>query len=135
MPLDGTNYRRKIKPLATGLAGLKQLGDALREPLPIRWDFSTSLKWNVECGSYGCALGVARILWPEQVHNHLTANLAMALGLPKKDLGPIFGTSFKSLVFGTGPYGSKLNKFVTPTDVADAIDRYIERREAEERAA
>ena len=129
MPSDGTNYK-KIKPLETGLAGLKQLGDALRYSVPatFRWNFRTIGSAN-DCGSYGGAVRLAHDLWPEQLVSRTSRGLADALFLPTDDLDPIFGIKNTASV-----YGLRLHDNITPTDVADAIDRYIERREAQGKA-
>lgn len=128
MPLDGTNYKPKIKPLQTGLAGLKQLGGVLRWlPLPGEWDFS---KLVHDCGTKGCAMFVARCRWPDQVPKACIGRFADHLNIPRSELYGLFGS--------TGMeewYGDKSHAEVTPTDVADAIDRYIAVKEADGRAA
>jgi len=126
MPLDQTNYQVKIAPLQTGLAGLKQIGDALWWSIPpnFRWVFSELLEEeDDQCGSYGCATGLAHILWPETVTLPTYLAVADALDLPQGDMQPIFGCGGAD----PGPYDGlgKLLKDITPHDVADAIDCYI----------
>lgn len=121
MPLDGTNWKVKVEPLQTGLAGLKQLGDALRWNIPrnFNWDFTTLGGTNT-CGSFGCAIGLACDLWPKQIACRLSHDVADALNIPERDLAPIFGLRDTMSVYGMNLHGG-----ITPHDVADAIDRYI----------
>lgn len=124
MPFDGKDYKPTIKPLQTGLSGLKQLGDALRFiPQDHKWNFSDAGGPDEQgCGSHGCAIGVARCLWPE---NNLALSrwIADFFKLPREELAPIFG------VLGGGrhrdTYPDTPYSDVTPHDVADAIDDYI----------
>ena len=119
MPLDGTNWKVKIKPLQTGVAGLKQLGDVLRYTIPAYWNWIFSkLGDDTTCGTFGCAAGLARRLWPSQVLQARIDSLAFALQLPLNDLIPIFGMPLQHEC-------DKKAKDITPHDVADAIDRYI----------
>ena len=116
MPLDGTNFKVKIKPLQTGLAGMRQLADVLRFVTPdFHWDFQT-----LGCGTHGCLAGLSRGLWPDSVEYASIMAVAIAVKIPTEDLSPIMG--------GVGMedvYGEKSHEQVTPHDVADAIDRYI----------
>ena len=111
MPLDGTNYKIKIAPLQTGLAGLKQLGDALRMSLPrsMFWDFGVN-EVHIDCGTYGCAMLVAHILWPTKVHGPHFGYLHGALRLPTADLYPLFGGTG---MHDSGIYGGKTHDQIT----------------------
>lgn len=121
MPFDGTNYKVKVAPLQTGLAGLKQISDALRFSLHDHvWDFTT-IGGIASCGSYGCATGLASALWPEEDWPGFDA-IARVLELPPSELSPIFGLGFPSENIG---YPGKRMVEVTPHNVADAIDHYI----------
>ena len=69
MPLDNTIYRVTPSVMETGLAGVRQLSTELKSQLPwnFTWYFGTSYESEGECGSRGCAIGLAHVLWPEQV--------------------------------------------------------------------
>lgn len=126
MPLDGTNYKKKIKPLETGLVGLKQIGDLLRLPLSHKWTFESC---SHNCDTAGCAVLTAYIAWPERTGMPTIDHVVSALNLPPEEVNCLFGG-----VGGEWPYRT-LHRHVTPTDVADAIDLYIAGKEAEGRAA
>lgn len=91
-----------------------------REAWPKRhnWDFSITLRprytqcWR-ECGTAGCALGIAKRLWGIEASDYAAANL--------------FGISTKAAdaIFYGGAYGVATTKDVTPEMVADMIDRKI----------
>ena len=121
MPLDGTTYKPKIKPLETGLAGLKQIGDRLRLPLDHEWDFQIAARG---CDSAGCAILTTKFAWPNQVRYASCDAVSEVLEIPRHDLDSLFGMSNTYTVYG------KLHNLITPTDVADAIDRYIAGKEA-----
>ena len=126
MPFDGKNFKPTIKPLQTGLAGLKQLGDALRWSVPddFGWDFA---KPGNHCGYNGCAMGLMRYLWPTQVAypgDVSVFNHGAVCIVDNEELKPLFGYELTGNAYG------KTHAHVTPHDVADAIDRYIAEKEA-----
>ena len=122
MPLDGTNWKPAVKTLQTGLAGLKQIADALRcIPTTFRWDFVTT---GDSCGTYGCAIGLARRLWPGQVDpRDPNKGLLNALNLHDGELSAIFG--LLNLPGHPCPYGGKPASAVTSHEVASVIECYI----------
>ena len=124
MPFDGKNFKPTIKPLQTGLAGMRQLADGLRWNIPVDfgWDFADT---GITCGHNGCAMEVAKCLWPKQVS--VGGDLLKIFKIPFNDFERLFGMRDTILAYG------KRHENVTPHDVADAIDRYIERREEEGR--
>jgi len=108
---------------------LLMLRDFLRTPAPHRfWDFG-NVEVNPECGTSGCAIGWYGYLTGREADD--LYDMAMYETAIYEDEGPDeFGISIKqaSRIFGTG-LGCSLHKRlgdVTPTDVADAIDRYLE---------
>ena len=112
MPFDGQDFKLKVRPLQTGLAGLAQLSDALRWSMPhnFRWDFGHLLEKEAgHCGSYGCAIGLAHVLWPKEVPSSTYVHLAAFLGLPCDDMCPIFGCAS-----GPWPYEGIRFDDVTP---------------------
>ena len=131
MPLDGTNFKPKIKPLETGLAGLKQLGDALRYSVPAGFGWNFTSLGHYDCGTAGCAMGFMRFMWPSQVTHPGDLRIFTDTGVSENELGAIFGWTQTSKIYSH----RASHAHVTPADVADAIDVYIKRKEAEGRAA
>ena len=65
MPFDGKDGQEPF-PYIPGPEGLRMLARALRAPMPegFGWDFGTKYQ-NDECGTVGCAMGLAKTLWFE----------------------------------------------------------------------
>lgn len=124
-----------------GHEGLRRLAVLLRREMPrdFTWDFSTVCRevtgrfpWSASCGTAGCAIGLARICWP----NFPTARLrsinmlangdqaieAAALGMDIDNYRRIFGIGQGE---ETWIYSNEGHEEVAPAEVADAIDRYL----------
>lgn len=112
-----------MEPLKTGLAGMAQLSSLLRNLPPSHdWDFSiTGGPNDHDCGSYGCALGLMEAVWPTQV-KEFAWRIGEVFKLPRGDLHPIFGMWEGG---GLASHYGKSHAFVSPLDVANAIDAYI----------
>ena len=105
-----------------GREGLRRLAEVLRQKTPrFTWDFGT-VYTEEECGSKGCAYGLARFLWPHDIaveefgQSDFTRIMAEAFGLYIEDSRALFSSD--------RTYGKDYSE-VTPNDVADAIDRYL----------
>lgn len=115
MPRDGELRTRQ--PLKPGLAGLAQLRDELRKPMPDThtWDFGVSLQIN-HCGTAGCAMGLAYLIWPQQAPKYM---------LPRQ-AAPLFGLTLDEAEGLFMPRGYRADvELVTPTMVADEIDKLL----------
>jgi hypothetical protein len=108
MPFDGTE---------TPALRRARLIEVLRSPMPNtwKWDFGVTEEEH-ECGTAGCALGLARQLWPEMNDFHAIRDREAAFfGITKDQAFSVF----------FGPYRGCFAS-VTPEMVADrleAIDR------------
>lgn len=100
--------------LTPGHDGLRKLAWVLRHPevwpQDHTWDFGTILR-REPCGTVGCAMGVAQLMWGKQIWLYREAPFDMK----RVDYDNIFT---EGLIYGKGCA-------VTPLDVADAIDRYL----------
>ncbi len=108
---------------APGEEGLRRLVKALRlidggiqvTPRPHAWDFSL-ISDRTDCGTVGCAMGLAQVLWPNEwfmCAGNLAARLFPAEKWVKSfDFEKIF---VPPVVFSR----------VTPSMVADVIDDYL----------
>jgi hypothetical protein len=128
MPLDDTNFiLPAVKPatfdpvLREGLAGLAQLSEALRHPewwaaRNHKWAYRVSLE-TTGCGTAGCAIGVAKILWPAQAKSVscLARHEFFAIDLPEDH----------NIFFAVGEETYLPMAQVTPAMVADAIDALL----------
>lgn len=98
-------------------------------PANHRWSFGVVLQDDGDCGTVGCAIGVAQRQWP-----HLRdlwggeegrAAVFRELAIDAESLNKIF---YNGMLEGPGegesPYGSG---FPVPSKVADEIDRYLAR--------
>jgi hypothetical protein len=93
---------------------------ALRAPLPVgfKWDF-TDISYETECGTAGCALGLAALMWPDRAEMLLDGTLindgqiAEFLDIPTKDVERIFYLFYL--------YDCD-NSDVTPAMVVDALE-------------
>lgn len=107
MPFDGVQL---------GHARLTKLSRLLRTgefPASFTWDFE-KYKEKTDCGTVGCALGLAHMIWPNDFRSLTRVEF--------------FGTTYETdtkLFFNTNNFYGKLDAAVTPVDVADAIDRYL----------
>ena len=124
-----------------GPTAARRLALALRAAMPddFVWDFGTIFSKDdgvsicdpglePDCRTFGCAMGLAHVLWPEANADLLNyCNLAHeAFGMPRDVFDAIF--------YGYGPeqgaperytYGGKPHSRVTPAMVADSIDRWL----------
>lgn len=96
---------------------LRDLAKVLRQSLPIKWNFEYIEDSDPECGTSGCALGVAAVMWPEFKIDYDSETFAKLFDMGESDFKEIF--VFNDL------YGKEYED-VTPTDVANAIDYYLE---------
>lgn len=136
MPFDNATY----KPLDR--TRLAELAQALRHPLPegFAWDmgyvYESAKSYRMQaridpeghrplsegwCGSVGCAIGLAMILWPDflplakdEIYNY--PKLSTFIDMPPDVAHSIF--------FSVNRYGDDFNA-VRPEHVADAIDEYL----------
>lgn len=124
MPFDG--IQRADFAGATANERLLMLADELNaEALKVRkWDFDLRM-WNDECGTSGCALGLADHIYP------IFKNLRLGNGYYYPTAEEIFGMSKKEvlLLFGTNQniYG-KRSALVDGGDVAEAIRSFVGNR-------
>ncbi len=118
MPFDPISFKEKF-PFIPSKEGLRVLARALRAPLPLgfTWDFGETFYWT-ECGSAGCAMGLAKILWPEQRLRAYSRELSEKFQIPEDDATKLF-------VPLMGSDKLRMNE-VTPTVIADVIDRYLD---------
>jgi hypothetical protein len=113
MPFDGNDTSPDIN--------RRRLIDALRHELPptFEWNFTT-IATPADCGTAGCALGLAQIMWPhleKAIAEDDDAAVAAFFGLPKEMVDEIF---YGSDIYKCGMYE------VTPGMVADAIEALAE---------
>jgi hypothetical protein len=114
MPFDG-------KQVVTPALRRAILVDALRDEMPqdFKWNFS-QVHSKHKCGSSGCAIGLARTLWPEARlpttfdYDWSLARLANFLGLERDVAHRIF--------LSKDPYGVWYDD-VTPVMVADELEK------------
>lgn len=121
MPFDS------LTEIDTPAARVATLVRALRQEMPpkFKWNFDNIL-YETECGSEGCALGLAVTLWPQHKDVILRTN---GLFGPKCVIAELFGItpSDVSAVFfnnGGGRYGARYPRSskVTPHQVAAALE-------------
>lgn len=105
-------------------ARLAELAQALRRPMPVyfRWDYGEVLidvrdLGGNKCGSQGCAIGLACVLWPDFAKVYAKGDSDEEIEMPEEDINEIF--------YG-GYYAVAKDGEVKPKHVADAIDRYLE---------
>jgi hypothetical protein len=129
MPFD-SQETAPFDPLtfSPGDEGLRKLAWVLRHPEVWPkghvWDFSKILT-HVPCGTVGCAMGIARRMWPRAIGSACSGSLARAFDLDETDMVDIF----------VGPSSRFYSRAalididgLTPLDVADAIHRYLAAR-------
>lgn len=102
---------------ADGRTRLRMLADALRGKMPegFRWDFERTFETE-DCGSTGCAMGLAHIIWPAHMASATSYVMAEVFGLSLKAATSLFIPNISDAAYGA----------MTPRMVADAIDRYLE---------
>ena len=117
MPRDGELLKPRA-PLRPGLAGLAQLRDELRKPMPegFEWDYSI-IREPRHCGSAGCALGLGQIVWPEHAETVFLDRVIAAIFF---DLSPSEGIDLFCLTMPHTP-----PEDVPAWAVADEIDRLL----------
>ena len=99
--------------------GLRKLAWVLRHPevwpKGHTWNYNSTIVRH-ECGTFGCAMGVARLMWPAHINDADVVEMGDKFEMLLCDAGAIF--------YEPPTYG-KTAAEVTPLDVADAIDRYL----------
>ena len=108
---------------APGEEGLRRLVKALRlidghvqvTPRPHEWDFSL-ISDRTDCGTVGCAMGLAEVLWPDK-RLMCAGNLAARL-FPREKWTKSF--DFEKIFVPPVVFNR-----VTPAMVADVIDDYL----------
>lgn len=118
MPRDGKLFTRE--PLKPGLAGLAQLRDELRKPMPENWDWDYTRVEN-NCCTAGCAIGLTRKLWPEQFSG---SPFWEDVTCKAFDLS---GDEVK-WIFAGQRWGNENLECVMPTMVADEIDKLLKEK-------
>lgn len=122
MPLDGRNWSRTETETKPDLSkpSLEGLSWLLRREMPKNhtWNFAISFELT-ECGTAGCALGVARCIWGTPIFRN--NDPWRIFGIPHDEYKKIFHAGASSW------YGVPDN-CVTPTMVADRIDAYLAQR-------
>jgi hypothetical protein len=121
MPFDDNtilSYREE-----TPLDRRRQLIAALRAPMPekFEWDFSASFR-TAECGSAGCALGLAHILWPDKIsalpgYSDVGGQIGLSAGATREIMGAIPHLC---------RFGYLSMSSVTPAMVADALEETLD---------
>jgi hypothetical protein len=115
MPFDGTE--------ATPALRRRILADALRAQMPKghEWEFGAYLEVR-ECGTAGCAIGLAHLLWPEA---ELVEPDAFDGDVDDDQVAKFFGLTLEQeqLIFYSDGYEARWN--ATPEMVADALDECL----------
>lgn len=122
MPFDASP-EFDVFTFSPGKEGLRKLAYVLRHPemwRSHRWVYSVTEERN-ECGTSGCAIGVARCVWPE-ARSLLPTRVA---GL-EEHISAVFAMDEidAERLFLLGTFATQTN-MITAEDVADAIDRYL----------
>lgn len=110
-----------------GPEGLHQLAHLLRQDMPegFLWDFTEISVRRSGCRTCGCALGLAKYVWPEFDEPGASARLLAAhlFKMPDIVVDRIFYD--RSRVDRPHAYAGKAMDAITPSDVANAIDDYL----------
>lgn len=106
---------------------------ALRRPMPegFGWNFDTLFRSYGNdgndlpegCGSVGCALGLASLLWPEEAETLPyggDSDVADFFGITSQDVDQVFYNG--PIASGVRPYTSDNGHDITPQMVADALE-------------
>ncbi len=113
MPFDG-------KQVETPAIRRAVLIDALRNLREYTWNWDFT--YVVMCGTTGCAIGLARQIWPDANLDILGANPIDAYREPAKFFGIAPATAY--YLFGSAAkYPTNCMFTVTPEMVADALER------------
>ena len=117
MPFDDPNAVPVVPEFKTGKEGLKNLAYVLRHPElwpHHKWDYGTEFEpLYKSCKTVGCAIGVATVVWPgHEIRDELMMGGRIPVGVIE-DIFYCSGTYQKNWVD------------ITPLDVANAIDRYL----------
>ena len=123
MPLDGTGFKLpvEVEPFKGGREGLAQLSAALRREMPrgFRWDYGCYHEPD-DCGTAGCALGLAATMWPKVFPTGDTYErwdqLVDAIGIEDWVMMDLF----------SGEAYPCDDSVVTPAMVADRIDHWLQ---------
>ena len=131
MPLDGIHYETapNLTTLKRGSEGLRQLSYVLRHPElwpSMSWRFTEVLEYYHYCGTVGCAIGVAEIVWEDasEYYDGCWSHYIEHFGMEEEQFEKIFSNS--------NHYSPVLDRNVTPIMVADRIDKYVRFKESEE---
>ena len=127
MPFDSRTADEVVTlpPFARGRQGLRNLAYVLRNPVlwpqGHEWDYSTVLS-NAPCGTAGCAIGIARMVWPGfplplEHQADWCPQAASFFGMKQRTFEEIFISARK--------HDCDDWEEVTPVMVADAIDSYL----------
>lgn len=123
-----------------GKEGLRRLAMLLRRYRRpgFHWDFPSILRSayvGEPCGTFGCALGLAVLTWPEVAVASDFDGETMSFGDGEFDAVPkLFGITeaeMRTIFYGHPQGGARKNIYgkpisrVTRRDVADAIDRFL----------
>lgn len=144
MPFDGTRWAPDTRtapdltePSLAGLAWLLRHPPLWDDKLTFNYGFGLVLAADrfagdniPQCGTVGCAIGVAKMVWPSLPMHHSAFDnnwcggpdfdaIYAILGIPN-----YVGTD---IFYNAGTYGCPWED-VTPVMVADAIDRVLARR-------
>ena len=116
MPFDSTPIFDPLT-FSLGREGLRKLSYLLRHP-----EMWSRFEWNFEyvdgpvtkhdCGTAGCALGLAGLMWPG--HDRI-----FDFAESEKDQAALFPVFYQNYIY------DKPWENVMAVDVADAIDRYL----------
>ena len=128
MPFDGQNFTKTAERIATRdefwaatpRERLAMLAFALRHvPITHAWDF-TRVGGGGDCGSAGCALGLANVLWGDEGERRFAGDAAVE-SVSHDEVHGLLGINDE---LGERFYGCP-RTYVTPAMVADAIDQYL----------
>lgn len=115
------------------LEHLTKLIEALRKPMPqgFRFAMETVLdrdEAHPECGTAGCALGLASVLWPEFDPFNINDRCEF-FGLTRDAVWAIFfGTTTLWDLYGQRATAKDIFGDITPGQVADQLEAYLEGR-------
>lgn len=117
----------EIRTFSPGHEGLRKLAWVLRHPevWPVthRWNFLFTLEPR-GCGTAGCAIGVASLMWGRTIKPEKgTTAMEKPFALSEMDAMLFFSCADP---WRLETYNKPADKII-PSDVADAIDRYLTR--------
>lgn len=126
MPFDNKEFDSPLI-FTPGKEGLRKLAYLLRQQMPAKFEWKYGVVYaESECGTAGCAMGLARFVWPEAAaaipllfRGTATdaATVARLFDMPLEVAEDIFFFGYACK--------SRRHSEIKPVAVADAIDKYL----------